>query len=264
MVNDAPGRVNLSPTGAGTMVSFPGRVARPATAGPARTADDPRIARFVGHRGGDHAAQALTSCGSRGIDLGRRLAVRGGAVRRDGDGPGPQPACLRGGRGVAHGAGRDEARRPVQHRRRRGGQRLGPAPPADAAARGRRDGGGAGRRLRCGRQLHQGLGRSGRRLRVAPAGARPAHRSRRLRLAGRQQLSHQRSGAGRAGQRRSDAQVHAGRHAGPADRPQQPEPGQRRHDEPQPAGGPAGPSADQRAVRGRRLRQPPRRRVRRG
>ena len=81
-----------------------------------------------------------------------------------------------------------------------------------------------GRRLRRGRQLHQGLGRSGRGLRVAPAGARPAHRSRGLRLAGGQQLPHQRPGPGRAGQRRPDAEVHAGRHARPADRPQQPEP----------------------------------------
>ena len=137
--------------------------------------------------------------------------------RRDGDRPGAQPAGLRGRRGVAHAAGRHEARRAVQHRRRRGGQRLGPAPPADAAARGRRHGGGAGRRLRCGGQLHQGLGRSGRRLRVAATGARPAHRSRGLRLAGRQQLFHQRPGPGRAGQRRPAAEVHAGRHARHAD-----------------------------------------------
>ena len=106
-------------------------------------------------------------------------------------------------------------------------------------------------------------GGPGGRLRVAAAGTRPPHRSRGLRLAGRQQLSHQRRAQSRAGQRRPVAEVHAGRHVRHADRPQRREQRKRRHDEPPPAGGSAGPSADERAVRGRRLRQPPRRRVRR-
>ena len=61
----------------------------------------------------------------------------------------------------------------------------------------------------------------------------------------------------------TNAEVHAGRQVRHADRPQQSEQGQRGHAEPAPRRGCVGASADQRTVRRRRLRQSPRRRVRR-
>ena len=105
-------------------------------------------------------------------------------------------------------------------------------------------------------------GGDGQRLRMAGARARHPHRPQGLRVGGRQQLRRAQPARAQAGQRRPAAEVHAGRQVRDADRPQQPEQGQRRHAEPAPAGRRVGAAEDQRVVRRRRLRQPPRGRVR--
>ena len=112
-------------------------------------------------------------------------------------------------------------------------------------------------------QFRQVLGRPGQRLRVARARARHPHRPQGLRLDRRQQLPDLRHRGPEAGRRRRAPEVHARRQVRPADRQEQPEQGRRRHRERASRGGCLGASAQQRAVRGRRLRQSPRHRVRR-
>ena len=68
---------------------------------------------------------------------------------------------------------------------------------------------------------------------------------------------------GGARARQHGPEVHAERQVPDADRQAQPEQGQQRHRESEAAGENAGRSEDQRTVRGRRLRQPPRDRLRR-
>ena len=177
---------------------------------------------------------------------------------------GPQPADVRGRSRLAQDPGQVEGRRRLQLRGRCAGQRLAPASPAHPQARAGRHGGAARHGVRPGGQQHQGLGRGGQRIRMARARARHPHRLQGLRLDRRQQLSHQRPVGPEAGRRRPIAEIHAGRQVRHADRPQQPEQGQRRHRQPAPAGGRLGPSADQRAVRRRRLRQSSGHRLRRG
>ena len=85
-----------------------------------------------------------------------------------------------------------------------------------------------------------------------------------FRVARRKLLPHQWSARTQAGCRRPTLEVHAGWQVRHADWPQQSKQGQCRHEEFAPPGGCMGLSTDQRIVRGRRLRQSPRRCLRCG
>ena len=171
-------------------------------------------------------------------------------------------ADLRGRCVMAEGSVAMEARRCLERRRRRTGQCLRAASSAHAEARRRRQGRAAGHGVRRRRQFRQILGRPGQRLRLARARAWHPHRSQGLRLDRRQPMPDLRHARPQAGRRRCATQVHARRQVRAADRQEQPEQGRRRYRERASRGGCVGVAAHQRGVRGRRLRQSPRHRVR--
>ena len=112
----------------------------------------------------------------------------------------------------------------LQRLDRRAGPRLDPAAPELGARRSEKHGRAAGAGVRRGRQFRPGLGRTGRRLRLARDRARHLRRPEGLRLARRQRQD-----------RPSPGEVHQGRQVRHADRPQGPEQGQQGHRERQQA-----------------------------
>ena len=166
--------------------------------------------------------------------------------------------------GLAESAAAMEARRRLQHRDRRPGQRLGAAPSAHAQGRRLRQGGAAGDGVRPRPATIVEV--VGRRRAAATTGREREHGIHIdykgfVWIGGNNCPSN-----GLAGLKPvADDQLlkfTPGRQVRHADRPQQPEQGQRRHRQCAPRRRRAGLSADQRAVRRRRLRQSPRHRVR--
>ena len=214
-----------------------------------------RICAVPRHRRHDARVRRVRSGGERflrrrrGARSVRRTAGRRGVRLRShvAQAPARQPDAgqcrRRRGRLARLHLGRPSSRQPVPAGRR---SRRRPAPrrmlPAGAAGPGVQPGGRPGR----------GLGRSGRRLRVAPVGARDLHRSHGQRLAGREWR-----------RRLAHPEIHPRRPVPDADRRAGRGPGKQRHRELRPAGGDRRRSGNERGVHRGRLRQPAGRGLRR-